>query len=235
MVVRLVFVVYVFFASCVEISAMEALSKAPVAHEYSKEARDELEEILKIEQDFPGFFAKLIVDSLRAECDSIHPFYFGIQSSSNARGWAKYTRSLELDFKDLNQGYDREEKEEKGKLSIKKLLKRFQQQKASLEPANNDVKSTLKSDIAKSEFVPSDLPSFAIIDINTSLDMNRSIYEALRETYKSKKTTPAVPKIFSLQELAGNSFEKLKSKQDQHLLEKIIVNNFEGFILQEYK
>ena len=190
---RIIFLICLFFYGCIEISAMDEQIrlKSTQLSECRKEAMDELNTILEIERNFPGFFAQIIVDSLRAASGGVHPIYFGIQASSNTRAGLQdspnlYKRSLNLDLKNFSQMYDRENPEQHGDIGAKKQKKLFK---------TKDIMTSNLS-ILESDKVKCNLLSD--IGADCHLDMARSIYEALREIYKNKKSKPAAPKNFFL-------------------------------------
>jgi hypothetical protein len=141
------------FAGCLEISAMETASTSAESYEYNKETMEELNTILEIEKNFPGFFAKIIVDSLRAVFDGVHPVYFGIQASSTRSygGNSLYLRSLNLDFQNFNQSYERENSEQQGNLKRKQSERLFKAKEPRLDDLSHI--SALSSDRTKIGFL----------------------------------------------------------------------------------
>ena len=190
-----------------------------------------LKTILDIEKNFPGFFVHTI--SKNFGLDGKYSSYLINQTSSNSRGVGyKYQRPITKDYKYINQPYDREDKEEKPEISNLKIRKNYEASKIIQKIIMSSM-STLKSDMAKGEIFP-DLINREYC--STHLDMNRSTYEAIRDIYKNgKDKLDSAPKNFSLIDFMHGGFNMLKTKNDPHLLEQIIVRNFNGLFLEEKK
>lgn len=101
-------------------------TKYSINHTDLESAKKELDEILKIEKIFPGFFEQYIQDDLSETMRGVWPYYIGVQASSAAIN-CKTTYNRAFGPGRSSQTYDREVQTKYGTTANRLKLNKYKE------------------------------------------------------------------------------------------------------------